>query len=137
MFTSASHVLNPKSSSSGSAEVIPAAKVIIVKRAALLTSKTTIVWEIPPGLVAMQVLPDDVLHFVYSDDRELFLLRDVPPPSSEHVVAGVARPVIFDGPQCFLAHGGGRLECLVKVSRCVTKKSELGCLLFGDFAKKM
>lgn len=66
VLTFASPVLSKKSDISGSAEVVAAAKVLKVKRAALLASEKASMWEFPLRLDATQILPGDILHLVLS-----------------------------------------------------------------------
>lgn len=57
-------MLSLKSDTSGDAKKVETAKVIKDERAAVSTSNKSRVQKFPPGLDAMQVLADQVLHFI-------------------------------------------------------------------------
>lgn len=78
-----------------------AAKVFKDERAAVLASKKTNVWEIPPGLDAMQLFSRLYSALHRKDDGGLLTARAVPPPLLKQLVPGMAETALIGGIESF------------------------------------
>lgn len=86
------------------------------------------------GCYASSPGPNSAFHL--SDVRGLLFLRDEPRTPLKNLIAGVAEPVIFGGPETLLSHECSWLRVPVRMSSVCHKTSEAGLFACQNLGAK-